>query len=161
MRTGDVPAQLYGEDFRVGFSFSGDEREMTGKDFEAFAALTGDVHPIHYDSAYAAGTQFGRPVAHGLLLVGLSALGATALSRQLHASMIAFVGQGAEFRRPVFIGDRITPRYTVTSLKQENGKTRGLVRFQVLQVNAAEEICVQGFHVYMLRWKRPPAGGTA
>jgi len=37
-------------------------------DFDDFARLSGDDNPIHTDPAFCAGTRFGRPVAHGLLL---------------------------------------------------------------------------------------------
>jgi acyl dehydratase/NAD(P)-dependent dehydrogenase (short-subunit alcohol dehydrogenase family) len=36
-----------------------------------FANLSGDWNPLHTDSAYAAGTPFGRPVLHGAYLTGL------------------------------------------------------------------------------------------
>jgi acyl dehydratase len=60
--------QLFFEDLVVGMRTVGRERELTQADFQAFAALTGDAHPIHYDQAYAARSSFGRCVAHGLLL---------------------------------------------------------------------------------------------
>lgn len=37
-------------------------------DFDAFALLSGDNNPIHTDPDFCAGSRFGRPVAHGLLL---------------------------------------------------------------------------------------------
>lgn len=37
-------------------------------DFDDFARLSGDDNPIHWDPEFCAGTRFGRPVAHGLLL---------------------------------------------------------------------------------------------
>lgn len=43
-------------------------RTFTQAEFNAFAALSGDDNPIHVDAEFAAGTRFGRPVAHGMLL---------------------------------------------------------------------------------------------
>jgi acyl dehydratase len=37
-------------------------------DFDLFALLSGDDNPIHVDPDFAAGTRFGRTVAHGMLL---------------------------------------------------------------------------------------------
>lgn len=44
------------------------ERTLTQAEFDRFARLSGDDNPIHVDPAYAAGTRFGRTVAHGLFL---------------------------------------------------------------------------------------------
>lgn len=38
------------------------------KDFDDFAALSGDDNPIHVDPAFSARTRFGRTVSHGMLL---------------------------------------------------------------------------------------------
>ena len=72
-----------------------------------FAKLTGDDHPIHYDAEYAKQTRFGKPVAHGLLLMAHTALGATTLTRHVEDAIIAFVGQDCRFLKPVVIGDHI------------------------------------------------------
>lgn len=53
-----------GERFSVSHQYS-------QADFDRFAALTGDDNPIHVDPAFAAGTPFGRTVAHGMLLYSL------------------------------------------------------------------------------------------
>ena len=87
--TGD--SQLYFEDFAPGQHWPGQERRLDAAEFRAFATLTGDAHPIHYDADYARGTRFGAPVAHGLLVAAIGALGATALSPRLESSMVAFL----------------------------------------------------------------------
>ncbi len=43
-------------------------RIFTQEMFDEFARLSGDDNPIHIDPAFAAGTRFGRPVAHGMFL---------------------------------------------------------------------------------------------
>ncbi|MGK2925559.1 MAG: MaoC/PaaZ C-terminal domain-containing protein [Lysobacterales bacterium] len=47
------------------------ERTFSQLDFDRFAALSGDDNPIHVDAAFAAKSRFGRPVAHGLLLISV------------------------------------------------------------------------------------------
>jgi len=37
----------------------------------AYAAITDDFNPLHVDEAFAAGTPFGRPIAHGMLSLNL------------------------------------------------------------------------------------------
>ena len=41
---------------------------FTQSEFDRFAALSGDDNPIHVDPEFAAGSRFGRTVAHGMLL---------------------------------------------------------------------------------------------
>ena len=64
--------QLFLEDFRKGQMFAGNPRKIAKADVLAFAALTGDRHPIHYDDEHAKTTPFGRPIVHGLRIAGLA-----------------------------------------------------------------------------------------
>jgi 3-hydroxybutyryl-CoA dehydratase len=94
----DDTTQLFLEDFSKGQTFSSPSRTISAADVLAFAALTGDAHPLHYDDEYAKTTRFGRPIVHGLHLMALTALGAAPLAERLEASMIAFLEQQASFR---------------------------------------------------------------
>ena len=78
----DETTQLYLEDFSKGQTFSSPPRTITEADVLAFAALTGDAHPLHYDDEYAKTTRFGRPIVHGLHLMALTALGAAPLAQR-------------------------------------------------------------------------------
>ena len=62
---------------KVGETFEGPSKTLTDAHFLLFSGLTGDVHPIHYDVEYARQTRFGKPLAHGLLLASMTALGAS------------------------------------------------------------------------------------
>jgi 3-hydroxybutyryl-CoA dehydratase len=44
---------------------------MSDQDIVWFAEASGDRNPIHLDDNYAATTQFGKRIAHGLLVAGL------------------------------------------------------------------------------------------
>ena len=146
--------QLYADDLFEGFSFSGREITLTDDMFAAFGAMTGDNHPIHHDKAYAARTPFGRPVAHGLLLCALTAVGATDLSPRLEAAMIAFAGQSAEFLKPAFVGDRLTASYRVIANSTREGSRTARVELAVRLARADGEIVLEGRHAYLLR-RRP------
>jgi 3-hydroxybutyryl-CoA dehydratase len=129
--------------------------------FTGFAAMTGDAHPLHYDPAYAAGTRFKRPVAHGLLLMALTALGATAMSQRLEASMIAFVSQDARFVRPAFVGDRVRARFTVDAVDMKPRKAAAIVRFSVQLLGDAEQPLLDGHHTYLIASRSTSSvGGT-
>ena len=131
----------------AGARYEGEAHLLDETAFQAFAHLTGDAHPIHYDREYARNSRFGERVAHGLLVSAMSALGATALSRQLHASMIALVEQGFRFRKPVLIGESVRPVFTVASVD----RARGRVRFDVRMLDGKGEVVANGFHEYVLK----------
>ncbi len=80
-------------------------RRLTLGDFERFAAVSGDVNPIHLDPDFAAATTFGRPVAHGMLLYSL----AFALCR--HQWPAAWpLSQSLMFPAPTFAGEEVEIR---------------------------------------------------
>ncbi len=146
--------QLFFEDFQVGDRFLGLSRTMNDAHFMFFAGITGDNHPIHYDDEYARKTKFGARVTHGLLVMAMTAVGATPLSHRLAASMVAFVEQGGRFLKPVLIGDTIHPEFEVLALERKG--ERGLVRFGVRVLNQRGEAVLEGHHVYFLKC-RPSA----
>src|SRR5215475_9707434 len=118
----DDSSQLYFDDFTLGERFRSPGRTLGDAHFLLFAGLTGDNHPIHYDEDYARRTQFGARVAHGLLVMAMSALGASAYAQRLEASMIAFVEQGCRFRKPVLLGHR--PRRVRGGGARAQGRSR-------------------------------------
>jgi len=112
----DQAPQIFADDLTVGQVFLGQARRIGDDQFRAFADMTGDDHPIHYDDAYAARTRFGKRLAHGLLVMSMTALGATPISRQIEDAMVAFVEEGARFIKPVFVGDTLTSRFEVAAI---------------------------------------------
>jgi acyl dehydratase len=146
--------QLYADDLQVGFTFEGEVKHLTAGMFTAFAELTGDSHPIHYDEIYAAKTDFGRPIAHGLLLVALTALGATTTSPRLTDSMVALISQQTNFLKPAFIGDNVQASYTIVSNSANASATKARVEIKVTVLNQKGDAVLSGVHVYLLR-RRP------
>jgi hypothetical protein len=68
---------------------------------EAFAGITGDYNPLHFDEAFAAGTRFGRLVAQGGIATGLlHAL----VAMDLPGPGSVFTKQEWSFPNPVYIG---------------------------------------------------------
>jgi 3-hydroxybutyryl-CoA dehydratase len=143
--------QLYADDLVIGARFAGREYRLDADGFRAFAALTGDAHPIHYDEAYAARTDFGRPVAHGLYLMALTALGATPLSRRLEAAMVAMIDQGCRFVRPGFAGDCLRSEFEVSAVETRPGRDTAVVRFAVRLIDCASNPVLEGHQTYLLR----------
>lgn len=108
---------LYFEEFSVGQKIASVGRTVAEGDIMTFAGLTGDYNQIHTDAAFAAGTQFGQRIAHGLL--GLS-IGVGLLMRTgvLEGTVLAFREIVEwKFVKPVFIGDTIHVEMEVKELK--------------------------------------------
>jgi acyl dehydratase len=148
--------QWYLDDMTVGRVHPGLSKTITEADFLAFATLTGDDHPIHYDEAFAKRSRFGGRVAHGLLLMAHTALGATGLSRHLEDSMIAFVGQDCRFLKPVLIGDHIRSELEIAEVAPKPGRDFGKLTFIVRLINQRDETVLAGHHEYLFRL-RPTA----
>ena len=126
--------------------FSTPSKTLTDAHFLFFSGLTGDNPPSHYDVEYAKSTKFGAPLAHGLLLSGMTALGGSNASFQIDG--FVFVEQGSRFLKPVIVGDTVQTRLTVEKIWQE-GKRR-FVRFATSMINQRNEVVLEGFHLYQV-----------
>lgn len=87
---------------------------IEARDIQLFAAVSGDVNPVHLDEEFAANTQFKGRIAHGMLT---GAIISAALAMELPGPGSVYVKQSLTFRLPVKIGDTITVKLTVTEKK--------------------------------------------
>jgi len=80
-------------------------RTVTAEDIDLFAQVSGDTNPVHLDEDYAATTQFGKRIAHGMFSVGMiSAI----LGNDMPGNGTIYLGQDVKFKAPVYLGDTIT-----------------------------------------------------
>jgi len=78
-------------------------KTLSQDDIEAFAEASGDTNRLHLDADYAAGTRFGRQIAHGTLVAGTIS---AALARL--PGLIVYLSQDTSYLGPVPIGERVT-----------------------------------------------------
>ena len=98
---------------------------LTAESVEAFARITGDRNPLHFDEEFARQTRFGRLVVQGGLTTGLlHAL----VAMDLPGPGTVFLSQSWKFTAPVFIGDTITARVKVLSVHASKPVTQLGVR---------------------------------
>lgn len=90
------------------------ERTLTEKDLILFAAVSGDVNPVHLDADYAAKTPFKQCIGHGIWSASL--ISAT-LATVLPGLGTIYLGQNLKFLRPVLLGDRLKIEVEVASKK--------------------------------------------
>lgn len=86
-------------------------RLVTEREVELFAAVSGDHNPVHLDPEYAATTQFGECIAHGMLT---GAFISAAIAMELPGPGTIYLGQNIQFRAPVLLGDTLTVELEVT-----------------------------------------------
>ena len=89
---------------------------ITDEMIRAFADITGDANPVHLDDDYAAGTRFGRRIAHGMIAAGLIS---AALANDLPGPGTVYLSQTLQFRAPVYPGDSITTTIEVKSIRPD------------------------------------------
>jgi 3-hydroxybutyryl-CoA dehydratase len=121
------------EDFSVGEKFVTRARTITEADVVQFAALTGDFTYLHVDAVAAAGTLFGRRIAHGALIYSYS-IGLTTQLNLVEGTVIAFYGlDRLRSVRPTFFGDTIHVEKTVAELSRKD--TGGLITYDTQVIN--------------------------
>ena len=86
---------------------------VTSEHVEAYARITGDRNPLHFDEDFAGKTKFGQLVVQGGLTTGLlHAL----VAMDMPGPGTVFLSQDWRFTAPVFIGDAITATAKVLSV---------------------------------------------
>src|SRR5579872_4220622 len=90
-------------------------RMLSVEDLRAFGDLVGDHDPIHFDAAFAAGTRYGRPVAHGALLVGFMSAASTQATQASRIPLVSLGYDRMRFIGPAFPGEEIEARFVVVS----------------------------------------------
>jgi acyl dehydratase len=114
-----------------GARFRSRGRTITETDLVSFAGLTGDFHPVHTDAQWAAATEFGGRIAHGMLLLSYC-VGLVPLDPEYVMALRGF--DRVAFKRPVRIGDTIRVEGQVAA-KRELDEGTGLVDFDWRIVN--------------------------
>jgi acyl dehydratase len=96
-------------------------RTFGADDVEAFATLSGDRNPLHFDSEFAARTRVERLVVQGGLTAGLfNAL----VAERLPGPGSVFLHQEWDYPAPVYIGDTVTAEAEVIEARADKPITR-------------------------------------
>jgi acyl dehydratase len=114
-------------------------RTMTITDelIRRFAELTGDTNPVHLDDDYAAGTGFGRRIAHGMIAAGL--ISAT-LANDLPGPGTVYLNQTLKFKLPVYPGDTVTATVEVLSVRPD----KPIVTLSTVCTNQSGNVVLEG-----------------
>ena len=91
-------------------------KTVTDEDIEAFARLSGDRNPVHFDDAFAKRLGFEGHIAHGAVT---TALLSAVLGMDLPGPGSIFLEQRVRFLAPVRAGDTITATLEVTRVRPD------------------------------------------
>lgn len=96
-------------------------RTIGANDVEAFAQISGDRNPLHFDPEFAAGTRFGRLVVQGGLTTALfNAL----VAMKLPGPGSVFLHQDWTYPAPVYVGDTVTAEAEVIERRADKPITK-------------------------------------
>jgi 3-hydroxybutyryl-CoA dehydratase len=129
-------------DVKIGDSFAR-SRLVTDELIRAFAEVSGDFNPIHLDENFAAGTRFGKRIAHGMLS---GAFISAVLGYEFRERRIVYLSQTMRFISPVFIGDTVTTTATVKHIRED----KGIVTLDTVCSNQDGETVIEGEAVVMI-----------
>lgn len=129
---------------KVSFSKTVSESDVYG-----FAGITGDFSPNHVNRAYMEKSRYGKPMAHGALMVGFMSTASTMAISDTRESDETAVSLGYDrirFLKPVFFGDTITVTYEIIEIDPERRRSIGDIKI----TNQDGELVCVGQHI--LKW---------
>ena len=91
------------DDLYIGLKH-GFDATLTSEDAVGFAALSGDINPLHTDAEYARSAGFAGPVLFGMLV---SALYSRLVGVYLPGKYALLQGIDIDFNAPCYAGDRL------------------------------------------------------
>ncbi|MCB1495110.1 MAG: dehydratase [Bauldia sp.] len=146
---------IYFEDYVLGESRITTGRTITETDFVIHAGHSGDFFPHHMDAEFARTTPFGQRIAHGTMVL---AIGVGLTATVINKVAFSYGYDRMRFIRPVFIGDTIRTRVTI-SAKEDDPKRpdsgRVIERCEVL--NQRDEVVLATDHILMVERREKPA----
>ena len=117
---------------------------VTDEHIEAFARLSGDRNPVHFDDAFARRIGFEGHIAHGAVTASLLS---AVLGMDLPGPGSVFLEQRVRFLRPVRPGDTIVASLEVTRVRED----KPIVTLGATVTNAQGVRVAEGELVVLLR----------
>ncbi|RWH68538.1 MaoC family dehydratase [Mesorhizobium sp.] len=121
---------------RVG-AFAERSRRTQPQDIDAFAGMTGDRNPLHYDNALAEASVFGKLIVQGGVTSGI--LNAV-VAEDLPGPGSVFLEVSWKFVKAVGVGELITGRVEVKEVRAD----KPITKLETSVLNEAGELCLTG-----------------
>lgn len=134
-------AGLFFEEFSVGQTFAHEvRRTVIDMDNMLFSSLTFNPAALHIDHAYAATTEFGRPLVNSIFTLGL-VIGLSVQDTTFGTTVANLGMTDTVFPKPVFAGDTIRSQTEVKAVRASSSRPgQGIVTFEHVGLNQRDEI---------------------
>lgn len=100
---------------------------VSGEVYEGFKTIFGDHNPLHTDENFAVKHGFGQKVMHGNILNGFLSY---FIGELLPYKEVMILSQTINFKKPVFLNDRLRFSATVTDQSEAVGVNVFSFKFQ-------------------------------
>ncbi|MFZ5969735.1 MAG: MaoC family dehydratase [Bacillota bacterium] len=120
-------------------------KTISESDVYLFAGITGDFSQMHMNEEFMKTTPYKTRIVHGVLTFALGSTASTLIQVQAKAEIpsVSYGYDRLRFIKPVFFGDTVTAKYTITEIDEENLKSYAKVEVY----NQKNELCVVAQHI--------------
>lgn len=144
-----IRSQFY-EDYELNSSRETLGRTITETDFVMHAGQTGDFFPHHMDAEWCKTQPFKQRIAHGTLIFSV-AIGMTA--SEINPEAFSKGYDRLRFVKPVFIGDTIHCKVTISEKTDDKKPGFGVVKEHVDVFNQHGDVVMVCDHILLARKK--------
>lgn len=146
-----MPQTKYFEDYEIGAQRETGGRTITETDIVLHAGQTGDFYPHHMDAEWCKTWEpFRQRVAHGTLIFSV-AVGMTAA--EVNSEAFSYGYDRLRFVKPVFIGDTIRVRVTISEKRDHKRPAQGVVSERLEVLNQHGETVLACDHLLLVNRK--------
>lgn len=138
--------QRYFEEFETNEERTTGGRTITETDIVIHAGQTGDFFPHHMDEEWCKTQPFGKRIAHGTLIFSV-AIGMTA--QVINEVAMTYGYERLRFTKPIFIGDTIRVKVTISAKKEHKKPGFGLITELVEVFNQRQELVMVCEHILL------------
>ena len=117
-------------------------REMTQRDVDCFAELTGDFNFIHVDPVRAATTPFGGTIAHGFLSLAMIAAATQQLTVTDAATSVNYGLDKVRFPAPLPVGAQWRAGAEIAEVAEVTGGMQAMIRASIEVQGTERPACV-------------------
>ncbi len=115
------------------------EFKFSQADVVAFADVSGDHNPVHFDKAFAATTIFKRPILPGMLSASVFS---KVLGTLFPGDGTIYLKQSLDFLKPMYVDTDYIALFTVKEIIKE--KNRAVIETVIKQKVTGGLVCISG-----------------